>query len=248
MFEYFLRKFIFNTLSEEDQDTIMLLKYRVKMDISVRLLLLILEALLIWIFATFMLINNWNIIILMVIAIAFCIFIEILETKYDSKLQNFYTQMAMWLYVHRYVLRGKAISRKDFKQIRKQNKDLYELIVNLQTNGCCYLICFDILYNLKKGDILFIGERLIKTGGEYNRCKHNNNYTMHVLYVFNEWCYDTYSEMQYPLEEVLKRSKAKIYKSFSYKDIQGKTYYEFRKEHLQELRKWCEENDCYQRW
>lgn len=71
---------------------------------------------------------------------------------------------------------------------------------------------------------------------------------MHVLYVFDGWCYDTYSEMQYPLEEVLERSKAKIYKSFSYKDIQGKTYYEFKEENLAELQKWCEENDCYQKW
>lgn len=65
MFEYLLRKFIFNTFSEEDQDTIMLLKYRVKMDVTVRLLLLILEVLLIWIFATFMLINKLNIIIVL---------------------------------------------------------------------------------------------------------------------------------------------------------------------------------------
>ena len=71
---------------------------------------------------------------------------------------------------------------------------------------------------------------------------------MHVLYVIDGWCYDTYSEMQYPLEEVLERSKAKIYKSFSYKDIQGKTYYEFKEENLAELQKWCEENDCYQKW
>lgn len=113
MFEYLLRKFIFNTFSEEDQDTIMLLKYRVKMDVTVRLLLLILEVLLIWIFATFMLINNLNIIIVLVIAITCCIFTEIFKTKYSSKLQNFYKQLSRWLYVHRYVLRGKAISKRD---------------------------------------------------------------------------------------------------------------------------------------
>lgn len=245
MFEYFLRKFIFNTFSEEDQDTIMLLKYRVKMDVTVRLLLLILEVLLIWIFATFMLINNLNIIIVLVIAITCCIFTEIFKTKYSSKLQNFYKQLSRWLYVHRYVLRGKAISKRDFYRIRNKNQELYEFIVNLKTNGYCYSICFDILECLAKGKILFVA---IKISSKSSHYKYNNNYTMHVLYVFDGWCYDTYSEMQYPLEEVLERSKAKIYKSFSYKDIQEKTYYEFKEENLAELQKWCEENDCYQKW
>ena len=245
MFEYFLRKFTFNDVSKEDQNTIMLLKYRIKMDIIVRLLLIIPEVLPIVIFAVFMLMCNGNIITFSVIAIVYCIFVETLKIKYNSKLQNFYTPMSKWLYVHRYVLRGKAISREDFKQIRKQNKSLYEFMVNLQTNSYCYSICFDILDCLAKGKILFVAIRISSKSSRY---KYNNNYTMHVLYVFDDWCYDTYSEMQYPLKEVLRRSQAKIYKSFSYKDIQGKTYYKFKEEQIHALQKWCEENDCYQRW
>ena len=226
----------------------MLLKYRVKTDIIVRLLLFVIKILPVEFIVIFFVMYNGTIITCIIIAIVYCIFVETLKIKYNSKLQNFYTQLSRWLYVHRYVLRGKAISKRDFKLIRNKNRELYEFIINLHTNGYCYSICFDILDCLAKGEILFVAVREIKTGGKYNLCKHNKNYTMHVLYVFNDWCYDTYSEMQYPLEEVLRRSKAKIYKSFSYKDIQGKSYYEFRAEHIKELRKWCKGNDCYQMW
>lgn len=234
MFEFLFRKIFLNRLSKDDQDISMLLRYRMKSWILAKLfVLLFFEMFPIELFAIFTVINNRSIIIFGIFAIVYCVVFESLKIKYYSKVQNFYTQMAMWLYVHRYVLRGKAISREDFKQIRKQNKSLYEFMVNLQTNSYCYSICFDILDCLAKGEILFVAIRISSKSSNY---KYNNNYTMHVLYVFDDWCYDTYSEMQYPLEEVLKRSKAKVYKSFSYKDIQGKTYYEFRKEHLEELR------------
>ena len=76
----------------------------------------------------------------------------------------------------------------------------------------------------------------------------SNEYTMHVLYVNNNWCFNTYSQTQHPLEDVMKRCKAIPYKSFNYEDVAGKSYEQFRNEHYLALKKWCEENDCYQEW
>ena len=95
---------------------------------------------------------------------------------------------------------------------------------------------------------MFIATKLIKTGNINEEDKCDNDYTMHVLYVNDNWCFDTYSQRQYPLEEVMKRFKAKTYKVFTYEDVDGKTYDEFKKEHAPALQEWCNENDCYQKW
>ncbi|MBO5412963.1 MAG: hypothetical protein J6A29_01425 [Clostridia bacterium] len=135
-------------------------------------------------------------------------------------------------------MKGNAISKEDFDTISKDNKLLYKYIVQQQCRGKCYNICFELLKCLKKGIIQFVA---IKSVGDDEA---KNYYTMHVLYVNNDWCFDTYSGRQYPLEEVLKRCKGKICTTFSYEDVEGKTYEEFMEEHDSALEKWCEENDC----
>ena len=52
---------------------------------------------------------------------------------------------------------------------------------------------------------------------------------MHVLYVNDNWCFDTFSQRQYPLDEVLEKYKAKTYMCISIEDIEGRTYNEFKK-------------------
>ena len=78
-----------------------------------------------------------------------------------------------------------------------------------------------------------------------NENEEGKAHTMHVLYVNNGWCFDTFTQRQYPLEKVVQGLKAKAYISFTYEDIEGKTYEEFMEEQTPALLKWCEENDCF---
>lgn len=71
---------------------------------------------------------------------------------------------------------------------------------------------------------------------------------MHVVYVNNGWCFDTFSQCQYPLDEHLTLYEAKESMSFSYKDVEDKSYEEFKDDDYPALAQWCLENDCYQKW
>ena len=70
------------------------------------------------------------------------------------------------------------------------------------------------------------------------------NFAMHVIYVNNNWAFDTYSCRQYPIEKLHEIYKAKIYKSFSFDEISNKSFEEFKKEVKPKLTKWSIENDC----
>ena len=69
---------------------------------------------------------------------------------------------------------------------------------------------------------------------------------MHVIYVKNNWGFDTFSWRQYPVKKLMYSFQAKEYKSFSYEDIKGKQYIQFIKEQKHKLKTWCDNNDCYQ--
>ena len=138
--------------------------------------------------------------------------------------------------------KGKAICKNEFKIINNVNEVLYEFIATQMCQGYCYSICFDICKTLKKGCIEFLAiKKFSPHDDEENDGK---DFTMHVLYVNNGWAFDTYSSRQYPIEKLHEIYKAKIYKSFSFYEISGKTYEEFREEQEPELAKWSIDNDC----
>lgn len=143
------------------------------------------------------------------------------------------------LYFYLLTFKGKAISYTDWKTIKKLDEKCYNHIMKQECKGYCYDACFRILQCLKDGTMKFVS--VLNPGGD-------GRHTMHVLYVNNSWCFDTYSQRQYPIEKVMKIYKAIEYKDFSYSDIEGKTYREFREEHYPELREWCRENNIEQRW
>lgn len=162
--------------------------------------------------------------------------------KFSDEIYAFMELIDKKMYTFFYVLKGKAISKKDFDSIKKGDASLYCRIIDQQVNGDCYTTCFGILKSLKKGTMQFIAMKIPDSLKEDN---HGRQYTMHALYVNNGWCFDTYSQRQHPLEEVMKRMGAKTYISISYEDLEGKSAKEFRAEYAPALQKWCEEHDCY---
>jgi len=146
------------------------------------------------------------------------------------------------LYNRLYAQRGKALLKQDFKKIKEENYSLYQCITSCLCQGHCYGICFEILSVQKTGNIKFIAVK------DLANKDNTETYTMHVLYENNGWVFDTYNQRQYPVEKALILHKGIVYKDFSYNDIKGLNYEEFRDKNCEDLAKWCEEHDCYQKW
>jgi len=134
--------------------------------------------------------------------------------------------------------KGKAISKKDFKLIKKKNDFWYEAISTQECRGYCYNTCFKILEMLKKGYIEIIGIR------KFIPEQVGRKYMIHVLYINNGWAFDTYSSKQVPVEELHRIYDAKIYRTFNFDDIEGKSYDDFRRENEKHIEEWCSNNDC----
>ena len=186
-----------------------------------------------------------NIIETLILILGYSIFLYWFLKRFQKEKTIFTGLISANLYSSKHVLKGKAILEKDFEIIKEKKEKLHFLMMTQQVQGYCYSVCFELLKCLEKGTIQFVAVKCLETEKEEND---NLDYTMHVLYVNDGWCFDTYAEGQYPLDEVMKRLYAKTYKSFDYEDVKDKTYEEFRAEHYQALKEWCEENNCYQRW
>ncbi len=248
MFEFILRKTVLRKLSREEQAQAMLLKYKIKMQLLGQFLVYVFVALPFASLFTLLVLGEHtlsNIVQCIVMILAYCTFAIWFAKRFKKQIETFTHLIVCSLYNRRYVLKGNALSREDFDTIKKEYKQLYNIILMQEVSGYCYSVCFEMLKCLKKGTILFIAAKCIQEEREEND---NKEYTMHVLYVNNDWCFDTFSQRQYPLEEVLKRMRSKTYRSFDYNAVDGKTYEEFRAEHFEALKAWCEENNCYQKW
>ena len=119
--------------------------------------------------------------------------------------------MSLKLYLN-HLLKGNALEIEDFETLKRDQKPLYDVIIDFRSSGFCYHVCFEILKTLKKGTFWFVA---IKWNSENEEI--TKPYTMHALYENNNWCYDSYSMTQHPFDFALDHFGAKKYLSFSFK-------------------------------
>lgn len=148
--------------------------------------------------------------------------------------------MIPYIYSRVITKRGKAISKDDFKTIKESSPSLYDIITSDECCGSCYFISFAIMHVLKKGYMYFIA---VKEFYEVEE-ERQEAYKIHVVFENNGWCFDTYSQRQMPIEELVDIWEGICIKRYSYKELEGKTFYVFRDSIEEELKKWCSENDC----
>ena len=94
---------------------------------------------------------------------------------------------------------------------------------------------FNLLDTLKCGELLLVA---IRYYGD------TLPYTMHAIYVKDNWCFDTYTQRQFPLTRFFELYEAKFYKEISYSEIEHLTYEEFILTEAKLMKEWCKENKC----
>lgn len=153
-----------------------------------------------------------------------------------SKLSNF-------IFSRFYTLKGNALTKIDLKIIKKRDKNLYHCITTKKCRNYCYNVSFELLNCLKKGEIKFLAIKLL----DHEAKIYNAKYTLHAIYIKEGWCFDTFTLKQYLVSNLIDMYEAKEFMTFSYKDIEGKTYNDFSIGIKPLIKDWCIKNDCYQK-
>jgi len=243
MVEWLFRKEILNNVNENEKDYARLLKDKYKMHFLATLIITLFFILPFSALVAYVVVIEhtiFNIVAGVIAIIAVGVGTVYFLKRFTGEIIRFRNDIVINLYNKGYLRKGNALSEEDFKTIKEKNDKLHYVITRLMAQGYCYSVCFELLKALEKGEMLYLG---VYGAEEETKGK---TYTMHVLYVNGDWCYDTYCEKQLPLEKVLKASKGKIYRSYSYDDIKDRDYDLFRNEEVTMLREWCKQNDCYE--
>ena len=245
MFKLLYRCLLPKNLNDYDLKFYMLLKDQWKLKVLVRFMLNFILFFPLSTSISFLIIGKFKIddlIFGILYTLVYIFFILCFTQKHKESIELFHKHIVSNCYTSNYTFKGNALSADDFKIIEEKDKLFYSFITSEKCRGYCYAMSFHILQYLKKGEIKFLAIRATKADRD------KEYYTMHVVYVNNGWCFDTYSQRQYPLDEHLNFYEAKEYMSFSYKDVENMSYEEFTDNNYADLAHWCLENDCYQKW
>lgn len=242
MLNRLFKKEVLDCVAEEAKEYAGILKDRWRMDLFATIIVFFIFVLPVsFMLSCFLAVEKtlFNIISGSIMLLAFGVGTIAFYRIFKKEIWNFKNGIAINLYYRHYLTKGKALTQEDLQEIKENNESLHYVITNLKAQGICYNVCFQILDTLEKGEIIFL--RVICTQPE----EFGPKYTMHVLYVKEGWCYDTFSEKQFLLDDYLKVSQGKIYKRYFYENLGGLTYEEFIKREKQMLKEWSDAHDCY---
>lgn len=165
----------------------------------------------------------------------YVLYLLLKDSYFATIVYQFYHKCINYLVFRLYTCKGEALKTSDLKKIKLNNKTLYCYISTDECQGECYATCFNILKTLKKGKITF----LVIGSNYYDKP------SMHVIYVNNNWYFDTNFRMQFQYEKALNQCDAHIFKEFDYESIKSLSYEEFKRMHRKEIENWCTENNYF---
>lgn len=145
-----------------------------------------------------------------------------------------------FLYFNLYTKKGKAITRQQFKRIKRSAPNLYKLLRKQNVAGMCYTVSLLLITKvIQKGSIIFLAIN------DFSPTDHKNtNYHMHVLYVNDGYVFDTDSCLQIPLDLYISINKASIFGEFSFEEI-GDDPKEFSDKLHPKLIAWCKVHNVF---
>lgn len=246
MFKFLLRKTVLRKLNKEDQDIALMLKDEIRLSMCCFFILMVVVLMPCIILLTMCFLVEDTVLNAIYIIFTFFTyygFIAYLIFKFSDEISTFLELIKSKLFFTKYTVKGNAILKEDFEKIRKEKNNVYDDLRYRTCRGYCYSTCFSILKCLQKGEIKFIAIKYFDFEKETD-----HYYTVHVIYVKDGWCFDTYSCKQFKVEYYMKHVKGIDYRSFNYEDIKDFEYDDFRKTYSPKLKDWCEKNNCHEEW
>lgn len=145
-----------------------------------------------------------------------------------------------FLYFNLYTKKGRAITRQQFKKIKRTAPNLYKQLKVQKVAGMCYNVSLLLITKvLQKGSIIFLAVH------DSSPTDHKNtDYHMHVLYANDGYVFDTDSCLQIPLDVYISINKASIFGEFSFEEI-GDDLDEFVDKLHPRLIAWCKEHNVF---
>ena len=188
--------------------------------------------------------NNFNLTITshligLVLVIIYLICYLVIYIFFKREIFIFLKEVSNNLFFNIYTLKGKALTKKDFLDLRKKNKTVFKCIYNKACRGYCYWTCFEICKGLKKGSI-----EIIALPNCSKKQREEYKYIVHVIYVNNGYCFDTNTAMQYPIKEYYNKNEAIKMLSYDIEIIKNKSFFEFKTEYEKEIGNICELYNC----
>lgn len=129
-------------------------------------------------------------------------------------------------------LNGKALRAKEWKVIKKTDRELYNDLLCENCNSCCYYYSLEIAKIIKDSILIW--------GAIEEPYEEGHNYYAHAVILRHGYIYDSNMRQSEKYEDFIKLYKFKLYKQWNYFEYSKN---DFRATEREEFRKWCKENN-----
>lgn len=126
---------------------------------------------------------------------------------------------------------GRVVTKKDWKNIKKNCPEGYKEIWSKKAIGHCYYYSWGIALFLENAELMYCSIK-----------RRDGTETGHAVIVKNNCGYCTNSRQHYDLEEYKKMHGVNVYKMFSEKEYRTKTFFDDIRE---DFSNWCAERNVY---
>lgn len=125
----------------------------------------------------------------------------------------------------------KAVTKDDWKRIKKRNKRAYKYILDKKNIGHCYYISWILALWLNDAKLIYCSIR----------CS-DGHHTGHAVVLRNNCVYDTNLRMNCDLDEYIKELDAEVYKIFDEEVYRTESFFQ---DIYQDFYNWCSERNVY---
>lgn len=136
-------------------------------------------------------------------------------------------------FIRRFVsMNGRALSKKDWKAIKKVDIGLYNDLLCDDCNHCCYYYSLEIAKIIKDSILIW--------GAVEEPFEEGHPYYAHAVILRNGYIYDSNLRQSEKYEDFVNLYKFKLYKEWHYSEYSVE---DFRKSEREQFRNWCKENN-----
>lgn len=152
----------------------------------------------------------------------------ILHSKSTERIEKLVTSIRKFYTLNK----NKALTKNDWKKIKKTAPKLYEDLLSEKCNHYCYYYSLEIAKLITDTTLIWCG---VKSPFDFN-----TTYYAHAVILKNGYIYDSNLRESVKYEDYVKLYSLKLYKYFEYSDYSKKDFVENER---MKFRNWCNKNN-----